>query len=173
MTRAFPPRPNYGAHARAFRSAFPDVVTELRQLLGVRLCAVLGSVQETRVVEQWTKGPRKPPATVQRRLRVALQAAAPIAEVDSAAVAQAWLLGMNPLLDDRSPLLLLSEGDLDDVEPAVIGAARSFVGAGASVPDELVAPIVEDLKTRGVTDIEPVVVAEETVEFRAPEELEL
>ena len=37
---------------------------------------------------------------------------------------------MNPLLDDRSPLLLLREGDLDEVEPKVIGAARAFVGDG-------------------------------------------
>ena len=100
-------------------------------MLGARLCAVLGSVQETRVVEQWAAGSRKPLAMVQRRLRVALQAAAPIAEVDSAAVAQTWFLGMNPLLDDCSPLLLLlCEGDLDEVEPAVIGAARAFVGDG-------------------------------------------
>ena len=133
MTSTSPPRPDYEAHLRAFRSAFPDVVTELRQLLGTKLCAVLGSVRETGVVEQWATGSRKPHATVQRRLRVALQAAAGIAgiaEVDSAAVAQAWFLGMNPLLDDRSPLLLLSKGDLDKVEPAVIGAARAFVGDG-------------------------------------------
>ena len=45
--------------------------------------------------------------------------------------------------------------------------------AGASVPDELLDPIIEDLKARGVTRIEPVVVAEETVEFRPPQELEL
>ena len=45
--------------------------------------------------------------------------------------------------------------------------------AGASVPDELIDPIIEDLRARGVTSIEPVVVAEETVEFRPPEELEL
>ena len=61
----------------------------------------------------------------------ALQAAAPIAEAaDSPAVAQAWFLGMNPLLDDRSPLLLLSDGDLDEAQPAVMGAARAFVAAG-------------------------------------------
>ena len=130
MTRTSPPRPDYGAHVRAFRSEFPGVVAELRELLGARLCAVLGSVQETRVVEQWAAGSRKPLAMVQRRLRVALQAAAPIAEVDSAAVAQTWFLGMNPLLDDCSPPPLLCEGDLDEVEPAVIGAARAFVGDG-------------------------------------------
>ena len=43
--------------------------------------------------------------------------------------------------------------------------------AGASVPDELLDPIIEDLKMRGVASIEAVVVAEETVEFRLPLEL--
>ena len=130
MTGTSSSRPDSGAHVRAFRSEFPDVVTELRQLLGAKRCAVLGSVQETRVVGQWAAGSRKPPATVERRLRVALQAAAPIAEADSPAVAQAWFLGMNPLLDDRSPLLLLSDGGLDEAQPAVMGAARAFVAAG-------------------------------------------
>ena len=130
MTGTSSPRPDYEARVRAFRSEFPDVVTDLRQLLGAKLCAAPGSVQETRVVEQWAAGSRKPAAMVQRRLRVALQAAAPIAEVDSAAVAQTWFLGMNPLLDDRSPLLLLSDGALDEAEPAVVAAARAFVAAG-------------------------------------------
>ena len=43
--------------------------------------------------------------------------------------------------------------------------------AGASVPDELLDPIIEDLKRRGVVKIRPVVVAEETVEFKLPVEL--
>ena len=43
--------------------------------------------------------------------------------------------------------------------------------AVASVPDELLDPIIEDLKMRGVENIEAVVVAEETVEFRLPLEL--
>ena len=42
--------------------------------------------------------------------------------------------------------------------------------AGASVPDELLEPIIEDLRSRGVTTVEPVIVAEETVEFQPPEE---
>ena len=53
-----------------------------------------------------------------------LQAAAPIAAADSAAIAQAWFQGLNPQLGDRSPLRLLREGDLDEMGPEVIGAAR-------------------------------------------------
>ena len=123
-------RPEYAAHAHVVRSEFPVVVAELRDLLGAKMCAVLGSVQETRAVAQWAAGTRTPGAGVQRRLRAALQAAAVIAEVDSPAVAQAWFQGMNPQLDDRPPLLLLADGDLDEVGPAVIGAARAFVGTG-------------------------------------------
>ncbi len=130
MTTTPTTRPEYAAHARAVRSEFPVIVTELRELLGARVCAALGSVRETRAIAQWAAGSRTPSTAVQQRLRVALQAAAAIAAADSAAVAQAWFQGMNPQLDDRSPLLLLRDGDLDEVGPAVIGAARAFVDAG-------------------------------------------
>jgi len=45
------------------------------------------------------------------------------------------------------------------------------LSAGASVPDSLLEPIIEDLRASGVNRIEPVVVAEETIEFRPPNEL--
>ena len=130
MTSTPVARPDYEAHVRATRSTFPEVVREVRDILGPKLCAYLGSVKETRAVHQWADGSRKPSADVQRRLRTALQAAAPIAAVDSAAIAQAWFQGLNPQLDDRSPLRLLREGDLDEVGPEVIGAARAFLASG-------------------------------------------
>ena len=123
-------RPDYAAHARATRSPFPEVVADLRQILGVTLCAYLGAVKETRAVNQWADGVRTPSADVQRRLRVALQAVAPIAEIDSPAIAQAWFQGLDPLLDDRSPVRLLREGDIDQDGPDVIGAARAFLADG-------------------------------------------
>ena len=63
---------------------------------------------------------------------------------------------------------------LDEIDPAWYeGVGVVGLTAGASVPDELIDPIIEDLRARGVITIEPVVVAEETVEFRPPEELEV
>ncbi len=61
---------------------------------------------------------------------------------------------------------------LNDINPDWY-ANSEVVGltAGASVPDELLDPIIEDLKMRGAASIEAVVVAEETVEFRLPLEL--
>jgi hypothetical protein len=49
---------------------------------------------------------------------------------ESPRIAQAWMQGLNPQLDDRSPARLLREGDVDEVGPAVIGAARAFLIGG-------------------------------------------
>ncbi len=123
-------RPDYAAHIRAVRSSFPEVVAALREILGLKLCAYLGSVKETRAVNEWAEGVRGPSDVVQRRLRLALQVAGAIAAIDGAEVARAWFQGLNPQLGDRSPARLLREGDLDEVGPEVIGAERAFLVGG-------------------------------------------
>ena len=123
-------RPDYAAHVRAVRSSFPEVVAALREILGLKLCAYLGSVKETRAVNEWAEGVREPSDAVQRRLRLALQVAGAIAEVDGPEVARAWFQGLNPQLDDRSPARLLREGDIDEVGPEVIAAERAFLVGG-------------------------------------------
>jgi hypothetical protein len=123
-------RPGLAAHTLAVRSTFPEVVAALRDLLGPRLLAYLGSVRETRAVHQWADGVRAPSEAVQQRLRVALQVASMLAEAEGPRIAQAWLQGLNPQLEDRSPARLLREGDLQEVGPAVIGAARAFLVGG-------------------------------------------
>src|SRR2546421_2946416 len=102
-------RPDYAAHVRAVRSSFPEVVATLREILGSKLCAYLGSVKETRAVNEWAEGTREPSDGIQQRLRVALRVALAIADADSPEVARAWFQGLNPQLDDRSPARLLRE----------------------------------------------------------------
>lgn len=61
---------------------------------------------------------------------------------------------------------------IEEIDPAWYdGVDVVGLTAGASVPDELLQPIIDDLKARGVTTVEPVIVAVETMEFRMPEEL--
>ncbi len=123
-------RPDFAAHTKAVRASFAEVVSELRAVLGARLVAYLGSVRETRAVRQWADGDREPSNDVQNRLRVALQVALPLAEVESPQIAQAWFQGLNPQLEDRSPARMLREGELEEVGPAVIAAARAFLIGG-------------------------------------------
>ena len=98
-------------------------------MLGARLVAYLGSVEETRAVRQWAEGEREPSKDVRDRLRVALQVALLLAEAESSEIAQAWFQGLNPQLDDRSPARILREGELEEVGAAVV-AARAFVTGG-------------------------------------------
>ena len=56
--------------------------------------------------------------------------ALPLAETESPEIAQAWFQGLNPQLNDRSPARMLREGELDEVGPGVIAAARAFLIGG-------------------------------------------
>lgn len=42
-----------------------------------------------------------------------------IADLDGAAVARAWSIGMNPHLDDRAPILAIADGEARQVDLAV------------------------------------------------------
>ena len=58
---------------------------------------------------------------------------------------------------------------IEEIDPAWYeGVGTVGLTAGASVPDELLEPIIQDLRERGVTRVEPVVVAEETLVFQPP-----
>lgn len=131
MTISTPARPGLLAFERSMRLDVPELVAELRDLLGAKLVAYLGGVRETRAVRQWADGTRTiQDSTDEQRLRTAHQAAAVITEKDSAAVAQVWFQGLNPQLDDRSPARLLRDGDLDETGPMVLAAARAFAATG-------------------------------------------
>lgn len=118
------------AYEESVRLEPAELVGRLREILGARLVAYLGSVQETRAVRQWAEGTRSPSAAVQNRLRVAYRVAATLREKDSAGAVQAWFQGMNPRLDDVAPARLLREGDLEQVGPAILAAARAFAAQG-------------------------------------------
>ena len=125
-----PPRPDLEAHEQAARLPFPAVVKELSVLLGPKLVAYLAGVRETRAVREWEKAVRAPRDPIPQRLRLALQVAMLVAQEDGPGVVQAWFQGLNPQLDDRSPARLLREGDLHQVGPEVLSAARAFTTGG-------------------------------------------
>lgn len=125
------PRPDLEAFDYATRAPFTFVAKELIEILGARLVAYIAGVRETRAVQQYAEESRSPrhPA-IEPRLRLALRVAMLISKHDSKEIAQAWFMGLNPQLNDRSPARLLREGDIDDVGPEIISAARAFVVGG-------------------------------------------
>ena len=119
------------AFERSIRADLPEIVGDLRSVLGSKLVAYIAGVNETRAVQQWSEaGGRRPSSVVEQRLKLTFRVAEFIAGSDGERVAQAWFQGLNPRLDDASPARTLREGDLDEVGPKVLDAARAFVANG-------------------------------------------
>jgi hypothetical protein len=131
MTPLAPAKPDLAAHEAATRLGMDAIVSELRQRLGVRLVAFLAGASETRAVHQWAAGTReiRDPEVVDR-LRLVYQVVQLLVARDTDAVAQAWFQGLNPKLDDRSPARLLRDGEVVEVGPQVLKAARAFAAVG-------------------------------------------
>ncbi len=124
-------RPDLAAYNTAHRAELSVVVKELAELLGLKLTAYIAGARDTRTVRSWIDGTRElRRAEVEPKLRLALHAALLIADEESPHVAQAWFQGLNPQLGDRSAARLLREGDLDEVGPEILAAARAFVVGG-------------------------------------------
>jgi hypothetical protein len=122
--------PDLAAYEQAARLPFHAVVQQLSELLGARLVAYLAGVRATRVVRDWAGGVSSAPYPIPQRLRLALQVAMLVALHDGTTIVQAWFQGLNPQLEDRSPARLLREGDLHEVGPEVLSAARVFTSGG-------------------------------------------
>jgi hypothetical protein len=123
------PRPDLEAHREATMGAFPDVVRSLVAILGRKQTAYIASVKDARAIDRWL-GNATPQKDVEQRIRLAYHIAGMLSKFDSNAVVQAWLVGLNPELDDAVPITLLREGSPEVDGKKVLNAARAFI-AGA------------------------------------------
>jgi hypothetical protein len=124
-----PSRPDLLAYREATRLEFSKLVAELTGILGKKLTAYIGSVKDTRAVERWMAGSEAYKG-VEERLRLAYRLAKMINDHEGSRVVQAWFTGLNPELNDRVPVRLLREENLEKVGPELLGAARAFLAGG-------------------------------------------
>ncbi len=99
----------------------------MRDLFGQNLTALLAGIASPKTVARWTRGQVPHPAHL-ARLRAAFQIATLIELGASRQTAQAWFVGMNPILDHRSPAVVLA--DEPEAAPRVMEAARAFLAHG-------------------------------------------
>ncbi len=116
-----------GAHVRSVSSDQNDALRILAAALGKHVVAAI-FVKDVRTIERWLKSGLTTVALKtedERRLRDAFHVFSLIEEADDAYVARAWFLGMNPQLDDETPIEYLAAGNAR----AVLAAARAYVNA--------------------------------------------
>jgi hypothetical protein len=123
-------RPGLRAYEDAMRASPGEVVSRLREIVGVRLVAYIGNVKSTRPVADWAAGQRSPGELDLDRLRLAFHLAGLLREQFSPETVQAWFKGMNPVLGDVAPARVLRDGDPAEVGADLLAAAKSFAYIG-------------------------------------------
>ncbi|MEV6394245.1 XRE family transcriptional regulator [Streptomyces sp. NPDC051907] len=114
------------AHLATVRMSTADIARFLQDNLGQRLTARITNISDPRQVGKWACGDSAPRQDAEDRLRAALQVFQLIQDAESLYTARAWLIGMNPQLEDEAPLTVIAEGRFRDV----MVAARAYVDGG-------------------------------------------
>ncbi len=100
----------------------------LLDTIGARFTTAALGLQDARTVRRWRDeqiAPRE--HDVAGRLTILYRLTRCIADVYTPAVATALLRSANPQLDDTSPLMLLRDGDPEEVQRPLLAAARAFL----------------------------------------------
>lgn len=114
------------AHARSVENRFEDILAFLQEQIGPHLTAYIAE-KNVSTIARWAKGEQKPPGDrIERRMRETYRIFQILTTTDSNHVARAWLIGMNPQLDEETPADALREDKLRDV----LAAAKAFRAGG-------------------------------------------
>jgi hypothetical protein len=129
MSVTSPGRPDLAAHREATTTPFPKLVRKLVAVIGKKLTAYIAGVKDFRAIDRWMdEGASYKSA--EERLRFAFRVVKTLENLEHGSVVQCWLTGLNPELNDRVPIRLLRDGDLEIVGPEILGAVRAFVAGG-------------------------------------------
>jgi len=114
------------AHERSVTATTADIARFLQEVLGPKLTAHLAGISNHRTVATWATGANKPRPDAEARLRLAYQIVHLIQADESLHVVRAWLIGLNPQLDDEAPATAIRDGRFREV----LTAARAFIAGG-------------------------------------------
>ncbi|MFD7720846.1 XRE family transcriptional regulator [Streptomyces sp. NPDC059814] len=114
------------AEAHALREATKRTPAQmagfLQDTFSQRVAALIAGVDDPKQVGRWVRQQNTPRIDSENRMLAACQIFAFIARCENEHIARAWMMGMNPQLEDDSPIEAIAEGRFKEV----MGAARSF-----------------------------------------------
>jgi hypothetical protein len=111
-------------HVETAKIGTRKIAEELTQALGPTVVAVLAGVRDRKLPGKWAKkdGPTPRDESIQR-LQAAHRIWKALSEDENPEVAKLWFIGLNPLLEEKPPMVALNEGRIREV----LEAARAFL----------------------------------------------
>ncbi|MFD9541387.1 XRE family transcriptional regulator [Streptomyces sp. NPDC060022] len=114
------------AEDRAHRDTAGQPIAEIARFLqdtfSQRVAAFIAGVEDPKQVGRWARELNTPRFDSEFRLRTAYHVFTYIMHCENQHIARAWMMGMNPQLDDDSPIEAISAERFKEV----MAAARSF-----------------------------------------------
>jgi hypothetical protein len=128
-------------HAEAMRLPIATLSERLQDTLGQQITAYAVGLKDPRAIGKYARGEVKKPAhATTSRLRNLYVITQILLTRETPETIRAWMIGANPLLEDRPPVLLLHEEDDQTVEGAAqITAGSPFAKATGFPPVALAA----------------------------------
>jgi hypothetical protein len=114
------------AHRQTTETSIEQITAYLEEVLGRKLVAALAGVADPKAVGRWAAGERSPRAAAEERLRVAYQVFRLLLTEESKHTIRAWFIGLNPQLNDESPIMVIRAGRFQEV----MVAAKAYVSGG-------------------------------------------
>jgi uncharacterized protein (DUF2384 family) len=115
------------AYRASLRARTADMARWLLDHLGQRITTVALGLADASVVRRYAKDQVHPPVEREARLRLLFRVSRMVADAYDDDTARAFLMGANPQLGDRSPLLVIADDPPEVAGPEVIGAARALL----------------------------------------------
>jgi hypothetical protein len=114
------------AHRQTTETSIEQITNFLEEVLGRKLVAALAGVADPKAVGRWASGERSPRPAAVEKLRVAYQVFRLLLAEDSKHTIRAWFIGLNPQLNDESPVMVIRAGRFQEV----MVAAKAYVSGG-------------------------------------------
>ncbi|GLF96563.1 XRE family transcriptional regulator [Streptomyces yaizuensis] len=111
------------AHADTVKTKVADIARFLQENFGQKLAAFIADIEDPKQVGKWSSGQNSPRVDSELRLRAAYQVFRMITLAENDHTARAWMIGMNPQLEDDSPIRAIA----DDRHKDVMAAARAYI----------------------------------------------
>lgn len=126
------------AHREARRTDIASIAERLQEMLGQRITAYAVCVKDPRAIGKYARREQRPRPGTEQRLRNLYEITQVLVTKETPETVRAWMIGMHPLLDDRTPVELLHEDDHSAVERTASSDARAGYLSVVNAADEFI-----------------------------------